>query len=233
MLLYSSKQAVCVGRGIVFVVTLQSSGLPPASAMVIFAIDLYHWCELPQVSFLSRQNTSCRDKTFVTAKIMFVATKLLSRQTRVCRDKHTFLMIKDAFLFVCFSHDKHMFDATKFVVPNTLIAWLRKALKEEALDDLHWKDEREPSSVRQTLKPFQRQRWENWETGWSAYGLFRAHRYTILNCCAVQNEQYAWADESFFVTLQSSVLYSTSGGIIFAIDLQKASCYLSFSLVLE
>ena len=32
-----------------------------------------------------------------------------------------------------------------------------------------------------TLEFFQRQRWENvWETGWSAYGLFRAHD-TILN----------------------------------------------------
>ena len=29
-----------------------------------------------------------------------------------------------------------------------------------------------------TLEPFQRQCWGNfWETGWSTYGLFRAHRY--------------------------------------------------------
>ena len=61
-----------------------------------------------------------------------------------------------------------------------LIAWRREALKEEALDDLPWKDERGPSSVRRTLEPFQRHRWGNFgETGWSAYGLFRAHRYHL------------------------------------------------------
>ena len=60
------------------------------------------------------------------------------------------------------------------------IAWRREAWKEEALDDLHWKDEREPSSIRRTLGPFERQCWWNlWETGWSAYGLFRAHRYHL------------------------------------------------------
>ena len=41
-------------------------------------------------------------------------------------------------------------------------------------------DERGPSSIRRTLEPFQRQRWGNfWEMGWSAYGLFRAHRYHL------------------------------------------------------
>ena len=39
---------------------------------------------------------------------------------------------------------------------------------------------RGPSSVRRTLEPFQRQRLEDfWETGWSACGLFRAHRYYL------------------------------------------------------
>ena len=42
-----------------------------------------------------------------------------------------------------------------------LIAWRREALKEEALDDLPWKNEREPSSIRRTLEPFQRQCWGN------------------------------------------------------------------------
>ena len=70
-----------------------------------------------------------------------------------------------------------------------LIACRREVLKEEALDDLHWKDERGQLSIRQTLEPFQRQCWGNfWETGWSTYGLFRAHRHhlelkwTELNC---------------------------------------------------
>ena len=35
---------------------------------------------------------------------------------------------------------------------TTSIAWRREAWKEEALDDLPWKDERGPSSVRQTLE---------------------------------------------------------------------------------
>ena len=66
----------------------------------------------------------------------------------------------------------------KDITPS--IAWRRGAWKEEVLDDLPWKDERGPSSVRRTVEPFQRQRWGNfWETGWSAYGLFRAHRYHL------------------------------------------------------
>ena len=70
-----------------------------------------------------------------------------------------------------------------------LITWRREALKEKVLDDLPWKDERGPSSIRQTLEPFQRQHWGNlWETGWNAYGLFRVHRYHLelnwtVQCC--------------------------------------------------
>ena len=61
------------------------------------------------------------------------------------------------------------------------IALKRDAWNEEALDDVTWKDERRPSSIRQTLEHFQRQRWENFrETGWSTYyGLFLAHRYHL------------------------------------------------------
>ena len=63
-----------------------------SQAVSVAGRDYYHWRELPQVSFLSRQKFCCRDK------IMFVATKPLLRQTRVCRDKHKF---------------KHHFVATK------------------------------------------------------------------------------------------------------------------------
>ena len=60
----------------------------------------------------------------------------------------------------------------------------KRGVKEEALDDLPWKDGRGPSSVRQTLELFQRQRWGNlWETGWSAYGLFWTHRYHLELMC--------------------------------------------------
>ena len=47
----------------------------------------YHGRELPQVSFLSRQK-------FCLDKHMFVATKVLSRQTRVCRDKSKLVATK-------------------------------------------------------------------------------------------------------------------------------------------
>ena len=73
-----------------------------------------------------------------------------------------------------------------------------EAWKEEALDDLPWKDERGPSSIRRTLEPFQRQRWGNfWEMGWSAYGLFQAHIYhlelnwtELLSTVSLKNQTY-------------------------------------------
>ena len=71
--------------------------------------------------------------------------------------------------------------------------------KEEALDDLLWKDKRGSSSIRQTLEPLQRWNWGNcWEIGWSAYGLFQARRYHLeLNwteltwlVCIVRKEKW-------------------------------------------
>ena len=74
----------------------------------------------------------------------------------------------------CFSEDQKCWGAWETTCGHkakdikSLIAWRREAWKEEALDDLLWKDERGPSSVRRTLEPFQRQRWGNfWETWWS------------------------------------------------------------------
>ena len=84
----------------------------------------------------------------------------------------------------CFLEDLRWWEAwdttcghkAKDITP--LIAWRREALQEEVLDNLSWEDERGPSSIRQTLELFQRQRWGNfWEMGWSTCGLFRAHRY--------------------------------------------------------
>ena len=98
----------------------------------------------------------------------------------------------------CFSDDLKCWEAwdttcghkAKDITP--LITWRREALKKKVLDDLPWKDERGPSSIRQTLEPFQRQRWGNlWETWWNAYGLFRVHRYhlelnwTMLSSCTM------------------------------------------------
>ena len=73
----------------------------------------------------------------------------------------------------------------KYITP--LITWGEGKEEMGALGDLLWKDARGPSSIRWTLEPFQRQRWGNfWETGWSTYGLFRAHRYHLeLN--SIQN----------------------------------------------
>ena len=46
---------------------------------------------------------------------------------------------------------------------------------------LPWKDERGPSSIRRTLALLPRERWRNFsETGWSACGLYWAHRYHHL-----------------------------------------------------
>ena len=48
------------------------------------------------------------------------------------------------------------------------IPWRREAWKEEVPNDLLWKDEREPSSVKGTLELFQRRCWGNfWETEWA------------------------------------------------------------------
>ena len=89
--------------------------------------------ELPQVSFLSRQNIFCHDK------IMFVATNVLSQQTSklvatnvllqqnyVCRDTNMFVTTKTSVLLsrqttwfvatdTCVCSDKH-FVATKMIL---------------------------------------------------------------------------------------------------------------------
>ena len=76
------------------------------------------------------------------------------------------------------------------------IAWRREACKEETLDDLPWKDERGPSSVRRTLKLFQKKRSGNfWTTGWSACGFFRALWYHLdLNWTQLCNQVSAYGD---------------------------------------
>ena len=104
----------------------------------------------------------------------------------------------------CFSEDLKCWGAwdttcrykAKDVTPSS--SWRRETLKEEAIDDLPWQDERGPSSIRRTLKPFQRRHWGNfWETGWSACGLFRAHRFhlelkwTELDC-GTEGDRSAW-----------------------------------------
>ena len=62
----------------------------------------------------------------------------------------------------------------KHITP--LILWRREAWKEEALDDLPWKDERGPSWVGWTLELFQMHCWGNF---WKMGGLFQVHRYYL------------------------------------------------------
>jgi len=98
----------------------------------------------------------------------------------------------------CFSEDLKWWGAwdttcghkAKDITPS--IAWRREAWKEEALDDLPWKDERGPSSIKRTLELFERRRWGNlWEMGWTAcYRPFRTHRYHLeLNWAELNSGQ--------------------------------------------
>ena len=63
-------------------------------------LQKFHWQKLPQVSFLSRQTRVCRDKTFVVTNIFLsrqifvVISLLLSRETCLCRGKHTLVATK-------------------------------------------------------------------------------------------------------------------------------------------
>ena len=78
----------------------------------------YHWRELPQGSFLSRQKLCC-DKHVCRDKHIFVVTKVLLQQTRLllwwkyaCHDK-SFVATK---IFCC---DKQNFVMTKVVLWKT------------------------------------------------------------------------------------------------------------------
>ena len=89
-----------------------------------------------------------------------------------------------------------------------LTAERREAWKEEALDDLPWKDEGGPSSVQRKLEPFQRRHWGNfWEMGWSVYGLYRVHRYHFeLNWTCWAKHVLRRCSLSLYMLLQQSVL---------------------------
>ena len=87
----------------------------------------YHWRELPQVSFWSRQKF-CRYKhcfvatkdVFCRDKSMLSATKRLSNRCvcrdKTCRDKHTFAARKHVFC-----RDKHVFCRHKTFVATKMI----------------------------------------------------------------------------------------------------------------
>ena len=68
---------------------------PCATNTVHIEVDgSYHWLELPQVSFLSRQKF-CRHKhVFVTTKHIFCRDKSRIVATKIfCRDKHNFVFV--------------------------------------------------------------------------------------------------------------------------------------------
>ena len=98
----------------------------------------YHWRELPQVSFLSREKYACRDipccdkimfvatkyfcrgKTFVTTNIFrdkgnFSARKLLLRQKYACRDK-TFVLTNTCLSRQNICRDKQNFCRDKHTI---------------------------------------------------------------------------------------------------------------------
>lgn len=62
-----------------------------------------------------------------------------------------------------------------------LFAWRMEAWEEEALDDLPWKDEKGPLSIRRTLELSQWQRWGNFERRGGAHMGFSQRIVTILN----------------------------------------------------
>ena len=70
-------------------------------------------------------------------------------------------------------------DKPEDITPS--IGWRREARKEKALDNLPWNDERGGAIVNQMNigTVWKATIWETSETGWSAYGLFRAHRYHL------------------------------------------------------
>ena len=57
--------------------------LPKPTILEEVSVVDYHWREVPQVSFLSRQKYACRNKTFVAHTfvaffvVFFVATKMI------------------------------------------------------------------------------------------------------------------------------------------------------------
>ena len=86
----------------------------------------YHWRELPQVSFLSRQAFCCDKHVFLVTKYVkimlhtFVATNTcLSGQT-FCRDKYNFVATNVLSRQAYFCHDKKK--KTCFVVTNTCLS---------------------------------------------------------------------------------------------------------------
>ena len=99
------------------------------------------------------------------------------------------MCIRDSFsedLRCCGAWDTTCGHKAKDITPS--ITWRREALKEEVLDDLPWKDERGPSSIRQTLEPFKRQHWGNfWETEWNTYMGFSKCIDTVLNWTELYN----------------------------------------------
>ena len=62
---------------------------------------------------LSRENTSCRDKSMLvlSRQIYFVSTNIILSRQRFCRGKHAFVAKKD--LFCC---EKHVFVATRMIL---------------------------------------------------------------------------------------------------------------------
>ena len=83
-------------------------------------VNIYHWRELPQVSFLSRQKF-CHQKTHLLSWQKYACrNKHVFTESNICRDK-SFITIILSWQRCC--HNKHIFIMAKqvFVVTNTCL----------------------------------------------------------------------------------------------------------------
>ena len=101
---------------------------------------------------------------------------LLSKTKSVCL-QNIQVLFKHCYHYIFFNYSNIFTDA---ITPS--IAWRWESWKEEAPDDLPWKDERVQSSIRRTLELFKRRRWGNfWERRGGAHMGFSELRDAILH----------------------------------------------------
>ena len=78
---------------------------------------IYHWQQLPQVPFLSRQKFCYNKHMFIATKHMFVATKHVFCCNKSMR-QNIFVTIKHMIVMTNICHGNHV-----FVVTSTLLSW--------------------------------------------------------------------------------------------------------------
>ena len=118
----------------------------------------------PLSSFQGRSSSTSSFHTALLQVISGVMSLALFLQVVSQASQHFIFSEKQATCEDCFSEELKRSGAWDITCGHKardikpLIARRREAWKEEALDNLAWKDERGPSSIRRTLELFQRQR---------------------------------------------------------------------------